>query len=87
MVTYLGELLAVFFFLQLLPGPVDFHVLLVTRDDFCVDLVVALFLHLFFLYATLVLNRISVRADLGDDLRRFAMDLLQETYKGLGMAG
>ena len=79
MVTYLGQLLAVFFFFKLLPGPVNLNVLLVTRDDFRVDLVVALFLHLFFLDATLVLNRISVRADLGDDLRRFAMDLLQET--------
>lgn len=74
-----SKLLAVFLFFKLLPSPINLDILLVTCDDLSLDLVSSLFSLLFFLDTSVVLHGIGVRPDLGNDLRGFSFDLLQET--------
>ena len=78
-VTYLGQLLAVFFLFELLPGPVDFDVLLVGGDHLGLDLVGSLLALLVLLNTPLVFSCVSVGPNFGDDLGCFSSNLLQET--------
>ena len=86
-VTYFGQLLTVLFFFELLPGPIDFNVLLVGGDDLGLDLVGSLFTLLVLLNTSLVFSCIRVGPNLGDDLGCFSPDLLQETYQIMKILG
>lgn len=72
------ELFAVFFLLELLPGPVNLDVLLVRGDDLILDFLGSFSLHLLLADASLVLEPVGVRTDFGDDFARLPLHLLEQ---------
>lgn len=74
----LGQLLAVFLLLELLPGPVNFDILLVRSNDLSVDLIVALFLFLFFTDASHGLSEVGFGSYLGDNIMGLLSTLFQQ---------
>lgn len=78
--TYVSELLAILFFFQLLPVPVDLNVFLMGLDDFVLDFVRTLLLVLLFEGATLTIYLFCVNADLRNSLLSFLLNLLKGTF-------
>ena len=76
----LVEFFAVFLLLQLLPVPVDLHVLLVRGDHFVLDLVRTFASRLLLLNASLVLNLVGLGLNRRDRLTSLAPDLFQVAY-------
>ena len=77
-VTYLCKLLAVFFFFQLLPVPVDLDVFLVRLNDLVLDLVRSLLLVTLLGRASVLIGQFSVDLDLHNLLFGASADLLQD---------
>ena len=67
--AYLIQLLAVFFFFQFLPVPVNLNVLLVARDDLRLDFICARVSVLLLLVASLLLLIVGVALELRDSLK------------------
>ena len=76
--TYSGQVLAVFLLLELLPVPVNLHVLFVTGNDFVLDLVGTLLAVFVLDVATIVFRFFRVLLNFGDHFRGVVSRLLQE---------
>jgi len=77
--TYVGKFFTIFLFLELLPVPIDFNILLVRCDDFVLNFICSFFLLLFLLVAPFVFCVIRVGFDLGNCQICLPADLFEIT--------
>ena len=84
--TYACKLLTVFFFLKLLPVPVNLNVFLVTSDNLILDFIGTFFAIFVFDITTIVLSNVCVFLNLCYDLRRFGTPLFQVVCKYFSLA-
>ncbi len=75
--TYLRQLLAVFFLFELLPVPIDLNVFLMGLDHLVLNLVSSLLLVLLFDGAALLIQRLSLVLDTSDRFLGVTSDLLE----------
>jgi hypothetical protein len=73
----LGKILAIFFLFELLPSPIDLDVLLVRRYNFILNFFGPIAPQFLLNDTSLVLLRIGVSPNLGDDLGGLPLHLLE----------